>query len=363
MTRQVLSSGEIGTEQEQPNPESYSLSTEENVLGSQVLRQSEVGGAVVQSGESTKEREDADSHSDTVHPDRRESASVVSPPDEAETSRKDPGEQSDNLQIERSDSGSYIRAIFRQGEIGEEREDADSHRDSVHAERNGQESDSFRHEGETEQEDAEHQNSPHAEGDELISVSSPIKVGAEREEPAPDCYPPQTEENVFGSQVFQKGEAGDEREDAKAYIPQIASNESELEVFRSEDVVRGREDTVPQSHTFHMESGESELNTCVIHACTDPPSVASASVSESSVRKLDIKGPLPVFPGTNLEPRKTGLFSKLSKLFRRRKSPRGTQEQKRVSPEIMQAAKFKNLHLLKKTDAKGSQAIWAGAAT
>lgn len=135
------------------------------------------------------------------------------------------------------------------------------------------------------------------------------------------------------------------------------------QVFRSEDAVRGREDTVPQSHTFHMESGESELNTCVIHACTDPPSVASASVSESSVRKLDIKGPSPVFPGTNLEPRKTGLFSKLSKLFRRRKSPRGTQEQKRVSPEIMQAAKFKNLHLLKKTDAKGSQAIWAGAAT
>lgn len=57
--------------------------------------------------------------------------------------------------------------IFRQGEIGEEREDADSHRDSFITVLTTQ---SFRHEGETEQEDAEHQNSPHAEGDELISV-------------------------------------------------------------------------------------------------------------------------------------------------------------------------------------------------
>lgn len=268
----------------------------------------------------------------------RESGEVQNlPPDnEADEGIEDPNTQSDTLQIERSDAGAHV---FQHGGVGEEREIVDPHGDSVHTERNRQESDAFLQEQET----AELQNdSPHSEGSKPGLMVLPLGgAGAEQADPATGSYSLEIEGDVLASHVFRK-EVGREREDADPQGSSRERNESNLKVFLTGDTVTEREDTDPPSHPSHSESKELETNLCVVCDATDPPSVVPyVSTSDSSVQKLG-DNPSPVPPGTNIRPRRSGIISKLSRLFRRSKSPQGTEEKKKVSPVIVEAAKFKD---------------------
>ncbi|KAI6135996.1 hypothetical protein F5141DRAFT_1071660 [Pisolithus sp. B1] len=291
-------------------------------------------------GKSGKEREDADPHNDAVHVEGSKSEWVNPPPDsKADKGLEDPGMQSDTLQIERSDSGSHAHT---QEVVGEERESADPHSDSVLTERNRFESGAFSPQALAKQDDAELQNeSAHSEGNKLeLMVLPPGEAGAERGDPATGSYSLEIG-NVLGSYVFRQGKVGEERGDADSQSSSREKNESALEVFRTGDAVTERDDPDQQSHPSHLQNRESRSDACETnHSTTNSPSVATQdSISDSSVRKFR-DNRLSLSPGPDLEPRKTGLISKLSKFFQRRKSSQGTQEKKRTSPEILRTAPF-----------------------
>ncbi|KAI6023404.1 hypothetical protein EDC04DRAFT_289492 [Pisolithus marmoratus] len=161
------------------------------------------------------------------------------------------------------------------------------------------------------------------------------EAGAEREDSAMKSH--SLKRNVLGSHVFGQEEAGKERVDADRYnsSPKRDRNEFEMEVFQTSATVTEQEDTDPQGLPF-----ESEPNICGIHATTEPPSLVSqVSMSNSSARTHGDNSSL-VPPGTNLEPQRTSLISKLAKIFRRRKPPQGTKEKRGASPKIVHVAQF-----------------------
>ncbi|KAI5995970.1 hypothetical protein EDC04DRAFT_2910150 [Pisolithus marmoratus] len=253
----------------------------------------------------------------------------VLPSDAADKGRVDPDTERNTFQIERSNLGSRAHT----GEVGEERKDVDPQNGSVHTERNEQEPDTFSLQGQAEREGVEVQNdSPHTEGDELeLMVYPPGEAGVGQENSVTESYSPRTE---AASRVFGQGEAREERDDAEPLGSSLQRERNGLEL-ETGAIVMAREDTGPQSLP-----SEPEPNICVTRGTTEPPSVASqVSMLNHSVRMLE-DNPSLVPPGANLEPHRTSLISKLAKLFRRQKSPQGTQEKRGASPKIVHAGQF-----------------------
>ncbi|KAI6159273.1 hypothetical protein EDD17DRAFT_1613271 [Pisolithus thermaeus] len=237
-----------------------------------------------------------------------------------------------------------VAQFFQQGDVGEERESVDSHSDFVHAERSRPESDAFSSQVLAEQEDVELQNeSLHSERSKLESmVLPPGEAGAERGgDPATGSYSLKIVSDVLGSHVFRQEKVGEEREEADPRSSSMQKNKSGVEVFRTEDAVTERKDPDQQNHPSHLQNRESRPDACETnHSNTNSPSVTTQdSTSDSPVWKFR-DNRLSLSPGPDLEPRKTGLISKLSKFFQRRKSSQGTQEKKRTSPEILRTAPF-----------------------
>ncbi|KAI6108927.1 hypothetical protein EDD16DRAFT_1617391 [Pisolithus croceorrhizus] len=237
-----------------------------------------------------------------------------------------------------------VAQFFQQGDVGEERESVDSHSDFVHAERSRPESDAFSSQALAEQEDTELQNeSLHSERSKLESmVLPPGEAGAERGgDPATGSYSLKIVGDVLGSYVFRQGKVREEREDADPQSSSREKNKSKFEVFRTEEAVTERKDPDQQSHPSHVQSREPRPDACETnHSTTDFPSVATQdSISDSSVWKFRANR-ISLSPGADLESRKTGLISKLSKFLQRRKSSQGTREKKRTSPEILRTAQF-----------------------
>ncbi|KAI6124273.1 hypothetical protein EV401DRAFT_1194505 [Pisolithus croceorrhizus] len=292
--------------------------------------------------ESGKKQENADPHNDIVHAEGSKSEWVVLPPiGEVDEGLEGPDRARDTLQTEGSDSGSHIRTFFQQGDVGEERESVDSHSDFVHAERSRPESDAFSSQVLAEQEDVELQNeSLHSERSKLESmVLPPGEAGAERGgDPATGSYSLKI--------VFRQEKVGEEREEADPRSSSMQKNKSGVEVFRTEDAVTERKDPDQQNHPSHLQNRESRPDACETnHSNTNSPSVTTQdSTSDSPVWKFR-DNRLSLSPGPDLEPRKTGLISKLSKFFQRRKSSQGTQEKKRTSPEILRTAPFNEVSL------------------
>ncbi|KAI6102602.1 hypothetical protein EV401DRAFT_753054 [Pisolithus croceorrhizus] len=149
-------------------------------------------------------------------------------------------------------------------------------------------------------------------------VLPPGEAGAERGDPATGSYSLKIEGDVLGSYVFWQRKVGEERGDADPQSSSREKNESELEVFWTEDSVTEGKDLDQQNF---------------------PSVVTLDSVSDSSVWKFRTNSIL-LSPGTDFEPQETGLIPKLSRFFQGRKSSQGTREKKRTSPEILQTAQF-----------------------
>lgn len=169
-------------------------------------------------------RESPSQFSDIGRQESSESRNLP-PGSEADDRVEDPNMQSDTLQIERSNAGSsHALSVFQHGKVGEEREIVNSHGNSVHTERNRQESDAFLQEQET----AELQNdSPHSEGSKSELMVLPLgEAGVEKGDPATGSY---------SLNVFRK-EVGEEREDADPQSSSREGNESNLKVHITHDM-------------------------------------------------------------------------------------------------------------------------------
>ncbi|KAI6104509.1 hypothetical protein EDD16DRAFT_1637501 [Pisolithus croceorrhizus] len=174
----------------------------------------------------------------------------------------------------------------------------------------------------------------------------PGEAGAERGDPATGSCSLKIVGDVLGSHVFRQEKVGEEREEADPQSSSVQKNKSGMEVFRTEDAVTVRKDPDQQNHPSHLQNRESTPDARKTnHSNTNSPSVTTQdSISDSSVWKFR-DNRLSLSPGPDLEPRKTGLISKLSKFLRRRKSSQGTQEKKRTSPEILRTAPFNEVSL------------------